>query len=300
MTAFKQIKLLIITILLNGYLYGCLTINQMKPNEEKNFKTTIWQNRPRDQKPIAVVVLAHGLNLKPNKMDDWAQILSSNGALVIRFSLYGHTGNPSDMANVHQEIWRKQFDEVMSVASVTAKNDNLPIYLVAFSLGALVGLEWQAHAQEHYHMFEKMVLIAPALSLPWYSKPVINMLSILGHSLMLPSRSPSRYRANPGTSIAAYQSLFALKKSLEEKKYKNANVKTLVLIDRHDELVNSKGIKKIIEGFKLNHWALQIVNNRFAHHNYGFRHLMVDQDAMGKELWQSLSKMVLHHLKLES
>lgn len=292
-----KLQIILICIVLGGYISACATVNNMKRTEEK-FETKIWHEEPQNKDIKAVIILLHGLNLRPQRMDDWSKTLSAHGAKVIRFALYGHTGDFAHMKNVTPDLWRKQFREAIEVAKANALTHNVPIYFIGFSLGALVGLEWLANEDNPNHIFNKMVLIAPALSVAWYSQAAINLLSIFGKGLILPSRSPLSYRANKGTSIAAYQSLFELKKSLEQKKYRNANVNTLVLIDRDDELVDSRGIQKIISQFKLSHWILEIVDNRFAYDNYGFRHLMVDEEAIGKVLWKSLSEMVIRHFGL--
>lgn len=285
-------KWLIISLIFAASLSGCATVGMMN---QDSFHTKLWHEEPEGE-PKAVVILLHGLNLKPGRMDDWASVLQSRGAHIIRFALYGHTGDRGHMAKATADIWRAQFDEALEVAHDVANKRHIPIYFVGFSLGALVGLE--ALARHKAHLFEKMVLIAPALSAPWYSRAAINSLAIFGRGFMLPSRSPEGYRANKGTTIAAYQSLFELKDALLASGLKYANIDTLVLIDRHDELVNSKNIRNIIWDFKLNHWRLEIVDNRYAYDNYGFRHLMVDKESVGSKLWASLSQMLTEHLGL--
>lgn len=287
----------LIPIILNSYLLGaCATVSTMKKHKEE---TLIWNNQPSNGKEKAIVILLHGLNLKPQKMDDWADVLAKNGALVIRFALFGHTGDLGHMQEVKPYVWREQFREAMDYALTLSSKHELPLYFVGFSLGALVSLEWLASLVVPPENFKKMVLIAPALSVPWYSRAAISMLSVFGDGFMLPSRSPETYRANKGTSIAAYQSLFALKKSLEEKKYKNVNLPTLVLIDKNDELVDSRDIKKAMKDFSLGKWQLEFVDNRFAYDNFGFRHLMVDEASIGKDLWARLTAIVIKHLELK-
>lgn len=257
-------------------------------------KKNIWADEPAG--PVkAVVILLHGLNLKPEKMDDWSKLLTDQGALVIRAALFGHQGSFEEMRDVTADKWRNQFKEAMKMAESLAEAQHIPIYFVGFSLGALVALEGLSH---NNWPINKMVLIAPALSTPWYSETAINMLSVFGRGFTLPSRSPKDYRANKGTSIAAYQALFELKHELEQNHYKNANVDTLVLIDRADELVCSKDIEEAITQNRLGLWTLEIVDNDYAHKNFGFRHLMVDEDAMGKKLWSKVSKRVVSHFDL--
>lgn len=257
----------------------------------------LW-HRPELTKPKAVVVLAHGLNLKPEKMDDWAKALRDRGALVLRVGLYGHRGLVQHMKEASAKNWREEFEEEVKKAQEVARENKVPLYFLGFSLGAVVGLDWQTE-RLHDQGFEKMVLIAPALALPWYSKQAIRFFSMFGRSFMLPSRSPADYRANRGTSVAAYEALFEIKADVEKARYKNTNIDTLVLIDKHDELVVSDGIRKIIAQYELSRWQLELLDNNFAYRTYGFRHLMVDRDAVGDKLWSHLVNRMAEHFGLD-
>jgi esterase/lipase len=259
----------------------------------------LWIDEPSKGPAQAVVLMLHGLNLKPGRMDGWAQLLSTHQAQVRRIALYGHSGDPAHMAQADPLIWRKQFDEAIHEAYGFAQKNKIPLYFVGFSLGALVALEWLAGHNMHNIHIDKMVLIAPALATPWYSRAALGLSSLFKKSLMLPSRSPKSYRANEGTSVAAYEALFSLKKSLEKAHFKNTNISTLIFIDKHDELVPSARIKNIIKKYNLGQWTLVIVDNKFAANHYGFRHLMVDPESMGSPLWEDLSQQVLSYFKLE-
>lgn len=300
MNLFQRIVLILLVTITCIYIVNCQTVDGMKTEIDNRFaNNALWVDQPQNSKPKAVVILLHGLNLKPAKMDGWANMLTQNGALVIRFALYGHRGFFGEMAQVKEEVWRKQFVEALEKAQELSLQHKAPIHFMGFSLGALVGLESLTHFAKSNIAIEKMVLIAPAIATPWYSHAAVSMFSWLGRGFTLPSRSPKHYRANNGTTIAAYQALFELKKSIHDKKFLNCNVPALILIDKHDELVPMEGVKKIINDNKLSHWQLEVVDNRNAYRNFGFRHLMVDEEAVGPDLWKALAKKVIHHLNLD-
>jgi pimeloyl-ACP methyl ester carboxylesterase len=289
----RKLRLGAVVYFLSFYI-SCVTVTNMDQDIITKPIYKIEQKPPKGPKK-AIVVLLHGLNLKPERMDDWAQKLSFHGSHVISFALYGHGDDKNHMAKVTANIWREQIDEAILLAQKKALGE-VPVYFLGFSLGALVGLE--ALSRHPNAIFQKMVLIAPALSTPWYSRGAIKALSIFGKGFILPSRSPKEYRAHKGTSIAAYQALFELLDSVMAHEFKNANVSTLLLIDQHDELVDSKDIRKIIWDYKLSQWQLEIVDNRYAYDTYGFRHLMVDEESVGQELWEHIANMVINHLGL--
>jgi esterase/lipase len=284
-------------LILGVYSSSCATV---KPMNDRFAANSLWIDEPK-YKPQAeaVVLMLHGLNLKPAKMDGWAELLSAHGAQVRRFALYGHAGDPSHMAQVTAPIWREQFDKAFHDAHSYAQELQIPLYFVGFSLGALVALEWLS-GQPELNKMAKMVLIAPAIATPWYSHVAAGVLSVFSKNISLPSRSPKQYRANKGTTVAAYEALFELKNSLELNKFKNTNIPALVLIDKHDELVPSARIKKIITEHRLSQWQLTLIDNNFAQENYGFRHLMVDQESVGPQLWAELCDQVLNYLNLGS
>lgn len=282
----------------SGYSLGCRTVYEMSNVKESQQVPELLIERSPKGTQKAVIILLHGLNLKPERMDDWARTLKDEGAIVMRLALYGHYPNSGSMRDVSATIWRSQFDEVMEKARGIALDEDLPINFIGFSLGALVALEWMAQNQNSGPSIERMVLLAPALATPWYSKSALFMASIFGKGFTVPSRSPKEYRANNGSTLAAYKALFDLKESLEGKSYKNTNIPTLILIDRHDELVPCDDLRKIIDQHRLGLWALEMVDNKIAQKNYGFRHLLVDEQAIGTALWETLTAKVKKHLKL--
>src|SRR5262245_36237572 len=107
-------RLIILTIFTLKIL-ACATASTMKQNYPHKTLTELVHEEPEKQKK-AIVILLHGLNLKPQRMDDWAKVLVNHGAHVIRFALYGHSGDRAHMANVTAEMWRSQFDEALNAA----------------------------------------------------------------------------------------------------------------------------------------------------------------------------------------
>lgn len=293
-----RVLILLSSLYLCAFLGSCKTVEGSLKKEQPLLSDEIFERGSRDGPVKAVVLVLHGLNLKPARMDGWATNLIEKGALVVSMTLHGHGGDRDHMKGTSAKIWRKQVLLAINHARRRAVEKNVPLYFLGFSLGALLGLDYLSSLEGDDRVFDKMVLIAPAIATPWYSKAAVGFLSIFGGGFMLPSRSPKQYRATTGTSVAAYEALFQIKSDLLDKKFRNTNVDTLVLIDRHDELVNSSAVKKIIRDHHLLMWRLNIVNNQFAYDNYGFRHLMVDEEAVGEKLWADLSDQVLKHFRL--
>lgn len=245
----------------------------------------------------AVAVVLHGLNLKPNRMDDWTHLLATHGALVIRPVLFGHQGNSRDMLDVTDETWRRQFNDHMALAKQLANQHGVPLVFLGYSLGGLLGVEWVSQ-QEQERVFDKMVLLAPAITVPNYSLTALRVADLLRVNFTVPSPGPSYYKAGFGSSVNAFRALINIKNSLEEKHYRNANIKTLVITDIHDELILFTEIKNIIVTNKLSLWETELVDNSYAYRTHGYRHWIMNQDAVGQELWDKLSLRVLQFYHL--
>ena len=280
-----------------GSFYGCASVAVQGNRLAIRDQEIQWIRPNGFEKPKAIVVVLHGLNLKPSKMDGWAHMLAGHGAMVARLELHGHQEG-ADMALASSAQWCQEFHEQMAVVQKKSAELGVPMYFLGFSLGAVVGLHWLAEDNGADAGFAKVALIAPAIAVPWYAKAAVGLFSLFGQGYYLPSRSPERYRAHKGTSIAAYRALFEVRDALERSKYKNNNIPALVVIDRYDELVPANAIRKTIQTYRLSQWLLEIVDNKFAYDNFGFRHLLVDEESMGQDLWQDLCKRVLTHFGL--
>ncbi len=251
-----------------------------------------------EKKVKAVAVIAHGLNFKPEKMDDWTQILAEHGAIVMRFSLAGHHGDIHHMKEVDGQIWQNQFDQGLDQARSVALKHQVPLIFIGYSLGGLLGVDWVSRQKTGERVFDKMFLLAPAIATPWYSPIAKKILAALTPDLILPTPSPKKMRAQKGSSVSAYQALFSIKESVEKNDYKNVNIPTLVILDKHDEVIPFEEIKNIIKTHRLNLWNLQEVDNHFGKINFGFRHLIADKESLGPELWPVISNKALEHFEL--
>ncbi|MBL7665241.1 MAG: alpha/beta hydrolase [Bacteriovoracaceae bacterium] len=237
--------------------------------------------------PVAVVV--HGLNNKPSSMKPFAQTLKDAGIKPYIVTLTGH----SDMTNqekkkmiyVKAQNWLDDVSKVYNQAK--SENPDSPIYLLAHSIGGLIGTVLQ---NESKVAFEKMILVAPALKLKWGSRFLLSIpLDPLNY---IPSFTPDDYAANSSLVVGVYNQLSILLKRFNHNiQTQNLHVPTLVLIDKKDELVSGPGLKKLIEDEGLETWKyIEITKSKDAAIQY--RHLVHDEKAMGKKGWKSIQKKV--------
>ncbi|MEZ4862589.1 MAG: alpha/beta fold hydrolase [Caldilineaceae bacterium] len=229
--------------------------------------------KPTTASPQGVALVIHGLNLKPARMQPLINELQRMGIATVLCSLRGHGKNYTPTPNLSAEearlrsfqqvsaaLWRAEVLDAYAQAAHYADAQQCPIYLVAFSLGALLGCELGANTPAVH--FDSMALFAPALAI----QPLAHLLRLLTRwpRLTIPSLSDPLYRANRATPLAAYGALFHTLAKLRQQPLTRLNVPTLVFIDPQDELVSYRGLQRLIQRKALTAWRIQPLTARTA------------------------------------
>ena len=257
--------------------------------------------------PRGVALVIHGLNLKPERMGPLADELRRWGIAVVLCALRGHGENYTPLAGCAPDIarlttfrqvsytgWRTEVMAAYAAATALAQPTAAPIFLVAFSLGALLGCELLVTTPMVH--FDRMVLLAPALAL----RPHSHLPALLGRwpTLALRSFAPRAYRSNPATPIAAYRALHTALQSLQRHGDGKLNVPTLVLIDPQDELVSLRGLRRWVQRLYLSQWHFYLVKKEAQRADLRFHHLMIDADCVGPTPWQTMLAQIAAHLSM--
>lgn len=231
----------------------------------------------------AVILLAHGLNLLPSKMDELARFFNSKKCDVLRISL-GH--NP--------ELWIENFNEEYDAAWEHSDVLQLPIYFVGYSLGGLIGVH---HLLNHpNHQFAKIALIAPAIHTHFYTK-IPFFLGLIFPNKSLRSSNIEEYRDRTHTTFREYKKMFQLQKEVKKLLLPNKlNIPTLLITNPSDECVASSKLLKLSD--KNQNWKkLEFLNN-YGRPLKKWHHLMIDSDSLGTEKWNILLQNLTAHFHL--
>lgn len=273
------------------------TLEDLNNHEDYQYdknELSIWL-KTKKQKPKAIFLVAHGLNLKPSKMNSLSSLLNKNGADVLRISLAGHRGSKKEgLYNTHRG-WRNEFQAHYCLGQKRAESLGVPLYFLGFSLGALIGTDFLN--TQNNHNVEKMFLIAPATDVHWFSK-IPGNLGWLGGRISLPSKNLKEYRSQPSTSLASYRSMKNSQKSLKEINLGSLNIPTMILVDPDDELVSLKKINKRIKKQELTNWVTKKISNSGSTLKKTFHHLVVDKPSMGPHQWEIVKKDIINHFNL--
>ena len=233
---------------------------------------------PRGTKVKGVVVVSHGLNLLPARMDELAQELAEAGYEVFRPAFAGHHGKNEFYLSVRAAHWEQDAREIYALAKARAEAKKVTLSLVAFSFSAAV-----FHALREELPFHRRIYLAPALALKtWF--PVVEAMARCLPRLRYRSMNLRGYFANP---IGGTKSVTALG-HFYRRSSRGAAPKEPVLIwvDPEDELVSYRGLRKLAG--KHPDWRLEKLSVAGSTLARPYHHLVVTQEALGAKEWRRL------------
>ncbi len=260
---------------------------------------------PLDTPLQGVALVIHGLNVNPARLLPLIEELRQRGIGVVLCSLRGHGENYTPLADCSSELarfaafrqvsyptWRAEVVAAYAQAAAYAHSTGAPLFLVGYSLGALLGCA-QLVATPPL-TFARMVLLAPAIALHPYC--YLPRLLTRWPQLSIRSLAPNIYRANPATPIAAYQALYTALYHLHQQANAALNIPTLLLIDPADELVSIQGLRRFIRKQRLTQWHLCPIHKTSSHTRPTVHHLIIDPASVGEACWQTMIAQIAQHL----
>ena len=264
-----------------------------------------WFHRHATQKLKGIALVIHGLNLRPDKMESIIAILTDMGIDALNLSLSGHGQNYSRpdgssdtqarlsaFKSVSYELWRDEIYTAYNKAKLRSTQNNIPLFFVGFSFGALMGVDLLASRPDVE--FDRMVLFAPGLKI--HSRYQIVKLLAPFPGLTVPSFSIKSYRANDGTPIAAYNALLDSLEHLDTNLNLKINVPALIFIDQRDEFVSYDELKKMVENENLDQWKFHVVKKEAGGEPGKIHHLIIDEASTGKGVWKEMMTVMMKHL----
>ena len=269
-------------------------------------RSTRWFYSDTQGKIKGVALVIHGLNLQPDRMQPIVSKLTESGIDVLSLSLRGHgenythaNGTAEDKArleafkNVSYQLWMNEAYLAYLQLKERAEGKGVPMFLTAFSIGGLIGLDLFASNPDV--RFDRLVLFAPAIRLhaSIYLERVLSPFP----RLVIPSMAPKNYLANKkGTPIAAYNALFEGIDQFNKNADQKLNVPTLIFIDRQDEFIPLQKLKELVEKQGWKQWQFYIVEKDKSARDDSFYHNIIDASATGESVWQDMMKAALNHL----
>jgi esterase/lipase len=277
----------------------------IKKQSEDHSMRWFYSDSPEELRGVALVI--HGLNLRPDRMLPIISELNKSGIDVLRLSLRGHgdnysRGNGADenkarmdaFKNASYQVWMNEAYWAYLKLKERGEAKGVPLFLTAFSLGGLIGLDMFASIAEV--KFDKLLLFAPAIRL----RAIVYLERIFSPfpRLVIPSMADKTYLANEnGTPIAAYNALFEGLDHFNQNAGQKLNVPTLVFIDKQDEFIPLGKLEKLVTEKKWTRWQFYLVEKDQTAANEGFYHHIIDAPSTGNAVWQEMMAAAVAHLK---
>jgi esterase/lipase len=283
---------------------SCLAFNPVNrlyaENENKTELPQYWETTISN--PRGIVMVAHGLNVKPSKMGapsvegTLVKLLLDSGYHVYRVTLKGHGGPLEDMQEVTRSDWIYDAYSQYCQAKILAENERLPLYLLGFSLGALVYEVLMNEEMDIPVQFEKAILFSPAVAIKSTAKTVLWLQPFAKDQSIIKSASPEEYRAQTGASMTAYKTVFDMEESLRSSCFRNCNISTIIFIDKNDEMVSARILRERIHQYELTNWRIYEVTNAGAAIRPRYHHLLIDSRCVSASTWQYISGTIANFL----
>lgn len=266
-----------------------------------------WHPRRHGTHPHAVALVLHGLNVNPQRMLPLVHELNGWGIEALTCSLMGHGSNYAPIAGLNADearlaafgrvthtLWREEAAAAGRIAAARAAAAGVPLFLLGFSLGGVLGCAAALVPTPGTAplSFARMALFAPALRVHLRSK-ILKLLAPWPH-LIIPSATPAAYRADRGTTIAAYNSLYAVQDECDRLLGEQLNIPTLVLIDPQDEMVSAAGLERLISERALTRWRLHHVH-KGTDAATRYHHLLIDAPSVGVASWGRMMAQMQRH-----
>ena len=267
--------------------------------------STRWYRKSPLKRLRGVALVVHGLNLRPDRMEPLIALLNRAGIDALNVSLHGHGDNYfhgdgremqearlESFRTVTSRLWSAEVHSAYQKAKRRAQQKDVPVFLVGYSLGGLLGCELQVSKPDVY--FDRMVLLSPALKITL--QPYLLKALMPFPDFVLDSLSPESYRANAGTPMAGYKAMFETLDRFEKNMNEKLNVPTLIFMDRNDEFISYDELQEMVMGGRLDRWRMVAVEKDTPEAALYAHHLLIDETVVGKEMWLKMQAAFLSHL----
>ncbi len=241
--------------------------------------------RPQSEETLrGLVLLVHGLNLKASRMQALVRVLVDSGYMVGNMTLSGHRG---DKLEASREAWLRDYERAsLALKTLNQEHGGLPTYAVCMSLGALTLVDFVTEHPQH-HPFNKVLMLAPALSLRWYSH-VFRAFCRWLPWFPIPSLSHAKDRVYRSLPLRFYTELYKVHDAIFRKlKARPLQLPVTILMDPRDELVSYAGVERLLQAGRLP--LAHLSGHRLPEEARGSYHLFVCPESMGPEVWQDVT-----------
>ena len=251
------------------------------------------------QNPVnAVFVVVHGFNVKPEKMATVENLILSHGGLALECALSGHRNNYVEMVEANIDDWVKDARHFLNVGKELARQHDVPLYFLGYSLGGLV--ELTRATREDDLQYDKYFFLAPPIKLRSLSK-IYRYLNIFKRNFNIPSDGLKKYRMYDQLPLSAYNALYEANDeiTLQNKSKEIWNIPTRIFIDVKDELIDFEKTVRFINMNRLTNWeVIPITKEKQSFFQRNPHHICIDEYTMNAHVWEKFCNKLVEHFDL--
>jgi hypothetical protein len=228
--------------------------------------------------------------VRPSAMTELIEVLNHAGsdALLISFSQVDHQTSTT--------VWEADMLKGYALARSLADEQNVPLYFLGFSLGALVS-QYLLSLRIENIQFDKQIFLAPATAIK-IPRILKSCIPFLGDNLKIPSYTPKKYRLNEWLPAKIYKQMMYWERTILKKDGDHLNIPTLIIIDPKDELISYATIRKQIARFRLTNYQCITLESSLRARSTRYHHLIIDEATMGKNNWAVVTNKLIEFLNL--
>lgn len=247
-----------------------------------------------DRPPRRLVLLAHGLNLRPGRLAALEAALREAGAVTGMLVLPGHGAGAArdELRAADAARLRARGQGALEEAAAVAARLGVPgPRIVAVSLGALVLLEAMLAVPRSPVAATDGILLSPALALHGRLRALGRLARMLPGGLPVPSLAERTGRVYAALPLAAYEALFELLASFERAVSRHPlRLPLRIYVDPADELISAAGLSRLVAEGALPH--ARVLTPPAGEPRGGRAHLLVDEATMGPTLWRDFTAAI--------
>jgi len=253
---------------------------------------TQWSRGYGETESVGVVL--HGLNMKPESMNDMVELLQNTNAEVLRLAITGHSDSQSSWNFVQRKHWISDVSRGIEEAAKRATTLGVPLHGVGYSMGGQLLVD---ALQETGIRTDKNILLAPSIALRPVAQSQLHWAKWLG-PLPTPSTLSEEYRSNSTIPGSAYGAMSNSQKAIyETKNPQNLNVPTMIILDPDDEWISEDGLRLFMQKFKLTNWAFRLLKRSKEKIAGRWHHLIHDKKSLA-EHWDNISLHIKEFLSV--
>jgi hypothetical protein len=239
--------------------------------------------------PKGVVLLTHGMNLRPERMDEWARELARDGYEVLRPAFTGHCGDEAAYLEIFAAQWERDARSFYALAADRARERKVPLLLAAYSFTALIYQTLSAELP-----FARKIYFAPALATHFWYRALIGVASWVP-GFTFASRNLTDYRANARSGMKSLMALHDFVLRWQGGAGRRDEGPVLAWLEPEDELVSYSRLQDFASN-KAN-WRLERVTNVNSTLPRTYHHLIISEESLGQAEWGRMVRETLAFLR---